>query len=199
MSDQFWTEHVQFFIAQFPAYYTTPQKVWGRFHRSEETYTEGSLELLPLKHRNGTRTYVMMQPYVREPVLTLTVGLYKQPKHFADQDSAIGRTIGAPKQDGFREVQVGNAQAWYYQEEQTIMLWECFFDSRLHTHPFLTDANLQKLWQNFEQWLRNRFPEATTLATPFNDPIAHSSDEYQEFLSSLGYAPLAKGVFGKKL
>lgn len=198
-NDPFWTRQVQFFTAQFPAYYTTPQNVWGRFHTSEERYTEGNLELLPLKHRKGIRTYVMMQPYVREPVFTLTVGLYKSPKRYADQDSAIGKTLGNPKQQGFREVQIGNAQAWYYHEERTIMLWECFFDSRFHTHPFLTDTNMQKLWQSFERWLRNRFPQATTLATPFSDPIAHSREEYQAFLACLGYSRFTDGVFAKTL
>jgi len=37
------------------------------------------------------------------------------------------------------------------------------------------------------------------LATPFNDPIAQSIEEYQSFLKSLGYSPLAQAAFGKKL
>jgi hypothetical protein len=37
------------------------------------------------------------------------------------------------------------------------------------------------------------------LATPFNDPIAASIDEYQAFLKTLGYSPLAQGAYGKTL
>jgi hypothetical protein len=37
------------------------------------------------------------------------------------------------------------------------------------------------------------------LATPFNDRIAESIEEYQSFLKSLGYAPFAEAAFGKKL
>jgi len=40
---------------------------------------------------------------------------------------------------------------------------------------------MQKLWQSFEYYLLRRFPKASTLATPFNDPIAESIDEYQAF------------------
>lgn len=90
VEDDFWTEHLPFYTAQFPAYYTKPQKVWGRLHASDEPYFAGSHEIIPLKEKNGMRTYVMMQPYVLEPQLMLTVGLYKKPKHYADQDSAVG-------------------------------------------------------------------------------------------------------------
>jgi hypothetical protein len=197
VEDEFWTEHLQLFTAQFPSYSTKPQKVWGRFHISDERYFAVQQEIIPLTQRRGHRTYVMMQPYVLEPKLTITVGLYPKPKAYADQDEAIGQTIGQPKHDGFREAQVGNAQAWYYPEDKTIVLWECFFDSRFRRHPIPEDTNMQNLWKGFEHWLIKQFPQAKTLATPFNDPIAESIEEYQAFLKTLGYAPLAKAAFGK--
>src|SRR5204862_26773 len=80
VEDDFWTEHRELFTAQFPSYYTKPQKVRGRFHTSEE-----------------------------------------------------------------------------------------------------------------------KFPHAQTFATPFNDPIAQSIEEYQGFLKSLGYSPISKAAFGKKI
>jgi len=42
---------------------------------------------------------------------------------------------------------------------------------------------------SFEHYLLKQFPQASTLATPFHDPIAESIDEYQAFLKSLGYSP----------
>jgi hypothetical protein len=196
--DNFWTEHIQLFTAQFPTYYTKPQKVWSRYHSSDETYSHSwRSEIISLKKKEGNRTYVMMQPYVREPKLTLTVGLYNKPKHYADQDSAIGQTIGKPTQEGFREAQVGNAQAWYYHEDKTIVLWECFFDGRFRKQPLPEDTNMQQLWKGFEHWLLQQFPQAITLATPFNDPIAESIEEYQSFLKSLGYSPIAEAAYGK--
>jgi hypothetical protein len=197
IEDEFWTEYLQLFTAQFPSYSTKPQHVYGRFHTSEERYFATQHEIIPLSEKKGKRTYAMMQPYVLEPKLTITVGLYPQPKRYADQDEALGQTIGQPKQDSFREAQVGNAQAWYYPQDNTIVLWECFFDSRFRRHPFAEDANMHKLWQGFEHWLIRQFPHAKSLATPFHDPIAESIEEYQSFLKSLGYIPLALGAFGK--
>ena len=195
--DEFWTERVQLFTAQFPAYDTKPQNVWGRFHTAEEDYFGAASEIVPLKHKKGRCTYIMMQPYVLEPILTFTVGLYKTPKPYADQESAIGKTIGQPKQQGFREVQVGSAQAWYYPADKMIVLWECFFSEGFRRHPLSEDRNMRNLWQRFEHWLIKQFPQAKTIATPLNDPIAESIEEYQAFLKKLGYSPLAEAAFGK--
>ena len=119
VEDDFWTERLPFFTAQFPSYYRKPQQVHGRVHASNERYFDGSHEIFPLTHRHGQRIYVMMQPYVLEPKLTLTVGLYSKPKKYADQDSPIGEVIGS-NHEGFREVQLGSAQAWYYPADKTI-------------------------------------------------------------------------------
>ena len=56
---------------------------------------------------------------------------------------------------------------------------------------------MKKLWVGFEQWPTKQFSEATHIATPFNDPIAHSTEEYQRFIRSLAYTLLAKAAFGK--
>jgi hypothetical protein len=36
------------------------------------------------------------------------------------------------------------------------------------------------------------------LAVPCNDPLTASIDEYQAFLKTLGYSPLAKAAYGRK-
>ncbi len=108
----------------------------GKIASSEEQYEASRHEIIPISEKKGQRTYVMLQPYIREPKLTLTVGLYTNPKYYADQDSPIGEVIGA-NHEGFREAQVGNAQAWYYHTDKTIVLWECFFDERFRTHPLI--------------------------------------------------------------
>jgi hypothetical protein len=69
----------------------------------------------------------------------------------------------------------------------------------MRNKPLLEDENMRQLWDGFERWLMKQFPKAKTLATPFNDPIAESIDEYQSFLRSLGYEPVAKAAFGKKI
>jgi hypothetical protein len=196
--DDFFTERIALFTARFPNYYREPQQIHGRFHASDEPYFDGSHEIIPLTQRRGHRTYVMMHPYVREPKLTFIVGLYSNPKHYADQESPIGEVIGS-QPEGFREAQVGNAQAWYYPADKALVLWECFFEDRFRKHPLPEDTNMQKLWQSFEHYLLTKFPQTSTLATPFNDPIAASIEEYQAFLTTLGYSPLVKGAFGKRI
>jgi hypothetical protein len=37
------------------------------------------------------------------------------------------------------------------------------------------------------------------LAMPFHDSIAESIEEYESFLKSLGYSPIADADFGKKI
>ena len=64
VEDDFWTERLPFFTAQFPTYYREPKQVHGRIHTSDERYFDGSHEILPLTQRRGQRTYVMMHPYV---------------------------------------------------------------------------------------------------------------------------------------
>jgi hypothetical protein len=172
--------------------------VWGRFHTSEEKVFGSRNEIIPVSNNNDKRTYVMMHSYVLEPKLTFTVGLYSNPKKYHDQESPIGEVLGSNHQ-GFRAVQVGNAQAWYYHTDKTIVLWECFFDNRFRRYPLPEDPNMHNLWKRFEHWLLKQFPKATTFATPSNDPIAESIEEYQTFLKKLGYSSIAEAAFGKQI
>ena len=199
--DDFWTHDIKLFDGVFRYYHEKPRPVRGKIHTSDEPYRLETHEqdIRPIATLRGTRTYIMMHPYVFEPILTLTVGLYKQPKQYADMGEAIGETVGEPKQEGVRDVQIGNAQAWYYHEDKTLELWECYLFSTFHTHPFVKDPHMKQLWSGFEDYLFKQFPEATRIITPFNDRIAHSLEEYQTFLRLLGYEPVAKAAFGKKL
>ena len=117
---------------------------------------------------------------------------------YADAGTILGKTINS-RVEGVRHHDIGNAQAWYYPEDKTICLWECFFDAGIRQHPFAEDVQMNKLWTGFEDWLKKQFPEATRIVTPFNDPIAHSIEEYQTFLRTLGYETLAQAAFGKSL
>ena len=196
--DDFWTHDIKLFDGTFRYYRDEPRPVRGKIHVAEEQYFGAASEIVPLKTRKGMCNYIMLHPYVLEPKITLTVGLYKQSKHYADQASAIGETIAPPKQEGVQEVIIGNGQAWYYQQDRTLVLWECFFESRFLDHPLTQDPQMKQLWQGFETWLVKQFPQATRIATPFDDPL-FEREEYQTFLRSLGYQSVAKAAFGKKL
>ena len=199
VQDDFWTHDTPLFEGSFRFYRNKPQPVRGKIHLSDEQYFDVNREIVPIANpRRGNRTYVMMHPYVLEPILTFTVGLYSQPKHYADQGEVIGKTLSS-KQEGVRDVQIGNAQAWYYPEDQLIVLWECYLWDLVRDHQFVADTNIKSLWQAFETFLNQQFPKAIQIATPFNDPIANSIEEYQTFLRSLGYQPVAKAAFGKSI
>jgi hypothetical protein len=199
MQDDFWTHDVPLFEGVFRYYHNKPRPVRGKIHASDEPYRleKHETDIRPIAMLTGTRTYIMLHPYVFEPILTLTVGLYQKPKHVADMGEAIGETLGQPKQEGVRDVQIGNAQAWYYHQDKILELWECFLWEGFRTHPLVDDPHMKKLWQGVETWLIQQFPQATRIVTPGNDPIAHSIEEYQTFLRSLGYESVAKAAFGK--
>jgi hypothetical protein len=156
LEDVFWNEHTPLFTTQFPSYYREPQKVWGRFHISGERFRQTSLEIIPLKEKEGKRVYVLMHPFVYEPYFNFTVKLNDKPKHYHDQESPIGQVVHS-RQNGFREVAIGSAQAWYYPTDKTVVLWECFFHSPFSTNPLSEDVNMKKLWKGFERWLIAQF------------------------------------------
>jgi hypothetical protein len=197
--DDYWTHDTPLFTGRFPYYRNEPRMVQGKIHLSkEQIYTRIVSEIVPLKSEKGVRNYVNLHPYVLEPQIVINIGMYPQPKQFADQESAIGQVLSS-KVNGVRQREIGNAQAWYYPRDKVIVLWECFLHSSMRNKPLLEDENMQQLWKCFERWLIKKFPKAKTLATPFNDPIAESTEEYQAFLKSLGYSPIAQAAFGKKI
>src|SRR5712692_5405605 len=93
-NDDFWTHDAPLFVGTFPYYRNEPRPVRGKIHVSDEQYVDVNREIVPIANpRRGNRTYVMMQPYVLEPQLFMTVGLYPKPNHYADQDDAIGKVL----------------------------------------------------------------------------------------------------------
>ncbi len=200
--DDFWTHDAPLFVGTFPYYRNDPRMVQARLHISDEKFWYDEFEIIPLNLKpgdTGQRTYVMMHPYILEPDVYMTVGLYPEPRHYADQDEGIGEVLSTQVK-GMKQHQIGNAQAWYYPQDKVIVLWECFLDTHMRNVQSLTeDFHMPKLWSSFEQWLIKQFPEAKEIVTPFNDPIAKTSEEYQQFLRSLDYQPVAEAAFGKEL
>src|ERR671938_1842111 len=105
-ADEFWTHRQELFTGTFRYFRDQPKPVCGRFHLSEERYSEYR-EIVPLEHRRGIRTYVMFHPYVLVPNMTMTVGLYPKPKEYADMEPAIGEVLSSDKEEE-REEQIGS-------------------------------------------------------------------------------------------
>jgi hypothetical protein len=139
----------------------------------------------------------MLHPYITEPNLVMSVALYPKPKHYADAPSAIGETTGT-RVEGFRDVKIGNAQAWYYPEDKVLVLWECFLDGFVRDLPLLEDPNMAHLWTSFEQWLITRYKAAAKILTPWADPLWEEK-AYQSFLRTRGYTQENPGLFAKRL
>jgi hypothetical protein len=167
MGDQFWTHDTILFAGTFHYYRNKKQQVRAKVHINEETYDFNNfghrLETDSLKTTKGTRTYMLLHPYVREPNLMMTVALNS--KHYADMGAVLRKPTGT-KVEGFRDVHIGNAQAWYYPEDKVIVLWECFFHQFLRDLPLRKDPNMLLLWTGFEKWLSTRYPEAVKMITP---------------------------------
>ena len=121
------------------------------------------LEREYLKNRKGTRIYHLLHPYVLQP--NIVMNLVIQPKHYADAGDVLGRTTDA-RVAGVRHEDIGSAQAWYYQQDNVLVLWECFLSDFARDVPLLNDTNMTHLWTGFEEWLLNRYPDTEQIVTP---------------------------------
>jgi hypothetical protein len=196
MEDTYWQEHISLFTGIFDYYRKKPQTVRAKIHASQEQYDNRWLdEIVPIEPRRGQRTYVMMHPYVEEPNIVLTVGI---PQNGYADTNAIG-TVQDTRVEGLQHMQTGSIQAWYYPESKMLILWECFLERTFRgSTPLGEDTNMRQLWQHTEQALHAKFPQAEKIVTPFSDPLFETK-EYQTFLQTIGYEPVAKAAYGKLL
>lgn len=84
------------------------------------------------------------------------------------------------------ENEFGRAQAWYYPQDDILVLWECYLNSLIRSgdRPLL-DKNLVMAWKQFYDWLAQRF-DPRIVTTPSWEPIYETS-AWQEFLVLLGF------------
>jgi hypothetical protein len=196
--DTYWQETANLFPGTFSSFRNTgepqPVPVHAKIHRSIEEYHGIETERVPIKNTKGERIYFHIEPYVEAPNVISTG---RMPPNGSDTD-AIG-TVQESQAEGFRATPVGKCQAWYYPADTTVVVWECFLDRafRSKTLP-AEDSNMQKLWQAIEKYFAKKFPRADRIVTPFDDP-QFQREEYQAFLTFLGYEPVAKAAYGKRL
>lgn len=119
------------------------------------------------------------------------------PRHHADERQILSKTTGT-RVEGYRDVKVGSAQAWYYPEDRVLVLWECFLDSFVRDVPLHKDPNMVHLWSGFEKWLLARYPQTVRIITPWMDPLWQPKD-YQAFLTKHGYRRGEPGTYIKLL
>jgi hypothetical protein len=165
-----------------------------KLHVSEEPYrSRAAADIVPLAHPVGLATYLHAKPYILEPAITLTIGVFPTP---TDQ-GVIGEVEGSER-EGMRHREIGNAQAWYYPADRLLVLWECFLTDWCRQENPLSDRALLTVWTSFENVLRDRFPTATRIVTPSWEDLYEKVD-WQQFLGSQGYEPVGPKAFGKDL
>lgn len=191
--DPYYTLDVSLFDGTF-RHFSNPVQVHGKVHTEQETYRQrnATLEPVPISIKQGERTYLHIRPFVLVPDIILIVGLYPQPT----PEGAIGEVVSS-RERKMKEVEVGNAQAWYY-PDGTIVLWECFLDSFVRDHLLNEDPNMRAWWLAFEHFLCKLFAEVSRIVTTSHDSM-FATDEYQRFLHSLGYERGGKAVYGKSI
>ena len=199
MEDSFWTHDTLLFEGRFNYYHDKKLEVRGKIHVAGEQYDfhnfGHSLERSYLKNPKGRRAYHLLHPYVLQP--NIVMSFVVQPKHYADLGTILGKTTDS-RVEGLRHHDIGNAQAWYYPQDNVLVLWECFFHDFVRDVPLLQDRNMANLWTGFEQWLLTRYPETERIVTPYADPIWNVK-EYQTFLRARGYKKGQPGTFTKLL
>jgi hypothetical protein len=193
MTEQYYTLDTSLFDGQFRYFGKDPVQVRGKVHQSEEQYSlrKAETDIEPIQTLRGTRSYIHCKPFVLVPDIRLTIGLYPT----STGEGAIGEVLEAHERK-HREIEIGQAQAWYYPQDGVIVLWECFLHGFVRDKPLLEDPNMSDLWRSFARFLRKQCIGAERIATPSHDPM-FSNEAYHDFLSSLGYQPVAKAAWGK--
>jgi|SRR5579872_2676897 len=197
--DTYWQETISLFTGTFSYFRSNgepqPVPVHAKIHRSIEQYDDIDREIVPIRTPKGERIYFHIEPYVEEPNIILTVGI--PPNGYVDTD-AIG-TVRESQVKGFRQSPIGKCQAWYYPADTTVVIWECFINPAYQDKtPLLDNTNMQKLWEHIQKYFARKFPRADRIVTPFDDPL-FQKEEYQAFLTSIGYEPVSKAAYGKLL
>jgi hypothetical protein len=124
----------------------------------------------------------------RSPLPSLQLAALPKPYPMGDRRAA--------EWEGLRERDIGQAQAWYYPQDNVTVLWECFLSTEPRNAVPYHDAVLTCLWQGVEQVLLARFAKTHYLATPATD-AAYRTVAYQQFLLGRGYHRMSAAAFLK--
>ncbi len=193
--DTYWTADVGLFGGTFRHTHGEPRIVRARVPRGAEAYWLDAVdrEIVPIAALVGTRISIHLQPSRIMPDIRLTVALSPGPQ----PDGAIGEVVDGEERDG-RRPPIGTMQAWYYPVDGTFLIWEAFLEAFARDTPLREDANMRRLWLRVEDSLITRFPAATRIVPPFDDPAFETTSD-RAFLGSLGYTPVARAAYGKTI
>lgn len=142
---------------------------------------------------HGEEIIELAKPYILRPDYRLTIQLNQEP----DPSGHVGKVVGTDW-PGMRHQPIGTAQAWYYPLERTVVLWECFLETRYAREQPHDDPNHGALWTGFGTFLQREFPQAHTMVTTHAEPM-YEHEDYQAFLAKQGYRPMGVRAWGKRI
>lgn len=164
-----------------------------KVHQSEERFHYGARdELIPLTVSRGVRTYFHGKPYQLEPDYRLTIALHPVPPPSGE----VG-VVEEASWEGLRQREIGQAQAWYYPEDQILILWECFLEQSFRSGLPTEDPLHQAIWRAWEGSLVDHAPGVRRIVTTWED--LYDREHWQQFLSSQGYQPVTPAAFAKEV
>lgn len=162
-----------------------------KIHESTERYGRSHEGLVQLTGP-GTRSYFHGKPYQLIADHHLTVDLFAVPRPTGE----IG-TVEEARWEGFRHQDLGNAQGWYYPENRTLVLWECFLEERYRGGPPYEDTLHLVIWQAWERYLVEHAPGVERIVTTWED--LYDRETWQLFLEGQGYRQVAPASFAKSV
>jgi len=190
MHDPYWTHDV---VIEMPQSYELTGGFGYRFkiHEARERYGRTHEDLFQIKGP-GERAYFQGKPYQLVADYHLTVGLFA----VAPPTGEIG-VVEDTRWDGFRHQELGNAQGWYYPENRTLVLWECFLEERYRGGPPWEDTLNLVIWQSWERFLIDHSPDVERVFTTWED--IYDREIWQLFLEGQGYRQVTPASFAKEV
>ena len=162
-----------------------------KIHEATERYGRSHEDLFQLRGP-GVRQYFHGKPYQLIADHHLTVGLFA----VAPPTGEIG-VVEDARWEGFRHQELGNAQGWYYPENRTLVLWECFLEERHRGGPPWEDTLNLVIWQSWERFLIHHSPGIEHVVTTWED--IYDRETWQLFLEGQGYRQVAPASFAKEV
>lgn len=186
--DPYWTHDV---AIEVPPSYELTGGFGYRFkiHEARERYGRSHEDLFQLQGP-GERVYFHGKPYQLLADHHLTIGLFAVPSPTGE----VGQVEDA-RWVGFRQQELGNAQGWYYPENRTLVLWECFLEERYRGGSPWEDTLNLVIWHSWERFLIDHSPGVQQVFTTWED--IYDREIWQLFLEGQGYRQMAPAVFAK--
>jgi hypothetical protein len=162
-----------------------------KVHEGTERYGRSHEDLVRLTGP-GARLYFHGKPYQLLADHHLTVGLFSVPP--STGESGFVEDV---RWEGFKHQELGNAQGWYYPENRTLVLWECFLEERYRGGPPVEDTLHLIVWQAWERFLVEYSPGVELVVTTWED--IYDREIWQVFLGGRGYRLVAPALFAKEV